>query len=397
MAQILTQLEAILKDKYQPALANQIGIEPSPFLEKIRKTPMTNNTIKMAAPIGINGGFGFGSEGLGTPKAGAQRYAQFEVDAVDMYVDIQISNKTVQLASTNAGAMLNALDTEIKGSYASAKWNVGRALFGNGSGKLATVSALSTAGNTCTVADTRMLVEGLTVDFYASNAAVGSTPAVAARRIISVDRVNKTITFDGAATTLSAGFITVQGSYGHELCGLGAIFDTTTGARLYGIDKDTNPWIKPVVYDAENVLTDLVIYGGVKQAKDYKGSSIDLLMMGDDAFLAYQDYMRTNNTQVVDKQRFVGGSVGYKVLVGSQEVVIINERFVPSTEAWGVDTSSFALEQTPWSFMAKDTGIFIPIADTSIYRALLASYGNLICSNPGGCVRFINCEVSEAE
>ena len=141
MAQILTKLEAILKDKYQPALTNQINTEPSPFLEKIRKVNLTNNTIRCAAPIGINGGFGFGAEGVGTPKAGAQRYAQFEIDAVDMYVDLQISNKTIALASSNASSMINALDGEIKGSYAAAKWNISRALFGDGSGKLATVTA----------------------------------------------------------------------------------------------------------------------------------------------------------------------------------------------------------------------------------------------------------------
>ena len=48
MAQILTKLEAILKDKYQPALTNQINTEPSPFLEKIRKVNLTNNTIRCA-------------------------------------------------------------------------------------------------------------------------------------------------------------------------------------------------------------------------------------------------------------------------------------------------------------------------------------------------------------
>lgn len=391
MAQILTQLEEILKDKYQPALSNQIGVEPSPFLEKIRKTPLTNNTVRMAAPIGINGGFGFGAEGLNTPKAGAQRYVHFEVDAVDMYVDIQISNKTVQLAASNAGAMFNALETEIKSSYASAKWNVARALFGDGSGILAEVSAMADTGNTCEVSDTRLLIEGLTVDFYEEGDPVGATPAVAARRIIGIDRENKTITFDGAPVTLDDGFITVQGSYGKELCGLGAIFADEEGATLYGIDKDTNPWIKPIVKDAKGAIDDLVIYGGVKEAKDYKGSNIDLLMMGDDAFLAYQTFIHQNSITGIDKQRFAGGAVGYKVLVGSQEVVIVNERFVPADEAWGVDTSAFVLEQTPWSFMARDSGIFIPIADTSIYRALLASYGNLICSNPGGCVRFTDC------
>ena len=66
MSQILTQVEAILKDKYQPALANQISTCPSPLLEKIKRVPLTNNTIKCASPIGINGGFGFGAEGAAT-------------------------------------------------------------------------------------------------------------------------------------------------------------------------------------------------------------------------------------------------------------------------------------------------------------------------------------------
>lgn len=395
MAQILTKLEAILKDKYQPALTNQIGTEPSPFLEKIKKVTLTNNTIRCAAPVGINGGFGFGAEGVGTPKAGAQRYTRFEIDAVDMYVDLQISNKTIELASSNASSMINALDGEIKGSYAAAKWNIGRALFGDGSGKLATVTAVAAVGNNTvlTLDSTKRVIEGLSIDLYDASAttAANLASANAGHRILAVDRAAKTITVDGTLTlTEATGFITVQGSFNRELCGLGAIFgDTDT---LYGLSKSENPYLVPTTVDAEGDLTDLVLYRGIKEAMDYKGANIDLLMMGDDAFLAYQDYIHTNNIIVADKYRFVGGAVGYKLLVGSNEVIIVNERFVPENEIWGVDTSAFYLEATPWNFMEKDGGVFVPMPDTSIFRALLASYGNLMCTNPGGCVRFINAQ-----
>ena len=391
MAQILTKIEAILKDKYQPALTNQISTEPSPFLEKIKKVNLTNNTIKCAAPVGINGGFGFGAEGVGTPKAGAQRYTLFEVDAVDMYVDLQISNKTIELASGNASSMINALDGEIKGSYAAAKWNIGRALFGDGSGKLATVTAVAASGaNTALTLDSiKRVIEGLSIDLY--DAAGTLTSANAGHRILSVDRAAKTILVEGTLTLSGEGFITVQGSYNRELCGLGAIFGE--GDTLYGLSKAENPFIRPTVVDAKNDLTDLILYRGIKEAKDYKGANIDLLMMGDDAFLAYQDYIHTNNVTVCDKYHFVGGAVGYKILVGSNEVIIVNERFVPENEVWGVDTSAFYLEATPWNFMEKDGGVFVPMPDTSIFRALLASYGNLMCTNPGGCVRFINADL----
>lgn len=410
MSQILTQVEAILKDKYQPALVNQISTCPSPFLEKIKRVPLTNNTIKCAAPIGINGGFGFGAEGVATPVSGAQRYAEFTIDAVDMYVDIQISNKTVQLASSNVSAMLNALDQEIKGSYRSAEWNLSRALFGNGNGVLCSIVASDSnnaVSTTLKVNDTSKLVEGLTVDVYTYASATASAATLTAVnkavRIISIDRDTGSIVLNSPSVSVTVplttnsvtpsgtyGFITVQNSYNRELCGLGAIYDDKV-TTLYGVKKADNPWIKPIVIDAQNDISDLVIYSGVKRASDYKGSKIDLVMMGDKAFAAYQDYMRTNNVVVVDKQRFVGGAVGYKVLCGAQETVILNERFVPENEAWAVDSSTFFLEQTPWDFMAKDGAVFLPMAGTSVYRALLTSYGNLVCTNPGGCVRFINC------
>ncbi len=390
MAQILTKIEAILKDKYQPALTNMISTEPSPFLEKIKKVPLQNNTIKCAAPVGINGGFGFGAEGVGTPKAGAQRYTRFELDAVDMYVDLQISNKTVELASSNVSSMINALDSEVNGSYAAAKWNISRALFGDGSGKLATVTKVQTAGtNTVLTLDSvKCVIEGLSIDLY-DDGATAPASGNTAHRIISVDRAAKTVTVEGTLTLGTAtGFITVQGSYNRELSGLGVIFGD--GESIYGVNKSENPWICPTLVDAGGDITDLILYRGVKEAKDYKGANIDLLMMGDNAFLAYQDYIHTNNVTVTDKYHFVGGAVGYKILVGSNEVIIVNERFVPENEVWGVDTSAFYLEATPWNFMEKDGGVFVPMPDTSIFRALLASYGNLMCVNPGGCVRFVN-------
>ncbi len=410
MSQILTQVEAILKDKYQPALSNQISTNPSPFLEKIKRVPLTNNTIKCAAPIGLNGGFGFGAEGESTPASGAQRYAEFTLDAVDMYVDIQISNKTVQLASSNAAAMINALDSEVQGSYRSAEWNLSRALFGNGSGILAALVSATTNRSTYStflVSDVSKLMEGLRVDLYsyASGTATEGTLLDVNKgvRIIAVDRKQNKVTVDSpsisARTPLSEdgitpmatyGFLTVQNSYKRELCGLGAIYDENAPA-IYGVSKADNPWIRPIVIDAEYELSDRVLYKAIKEAKDYKGSKIDLVMMGDDAFAAYQDYMRSNNVVVADKQRFVGGAVGYKILCGAQETVIVNERFVPSEEAWGVDTSAFLLEATPWEFMAKDGAVFLPMPGTSVYRALLTSYGNLLCTNPGGCVRITNC------
>ena len=166
MSQILTKIEGILKDKYQPALSNLINVEPSPFMEMIRKEPLQNNKVRMAAPIGLNGGFGFGAEGAATPSHGEQRYLDLELEAVDMYVDMQISNKTVVLGSSNTSSMINALDAEIKGSYEAAKWNLSRSLFGDGTGILTNCNfEMNEAGEPFFICSTcASLIDGLRVD-----------------------------------------------------------------------------------------------------------------------------------------------------------------------------------------------------------------------------------------
>ncbi len=386
MSQILTRIEGILKDKYQPALANLINIEPSPFLEMIRKEPLTNNKVRLAAPIGINGGFGFGAEGESTPDAGEQNYVDFELNAVDMYVDINISNKTIALGSSNQSSMINALDTEIKGSYAAAKWNLARSLFGDGSGILTYFDAKDTTTDTITVTTTAPFIEGLRVDVYTNY-----REKIAARaRIKRVDHMLKSITLDTAVNLSEGGFLTVQNSYHRELCGLGAIFNSSV-ETLYGVSRNDNPWLSPHVIPLEGNVTDMGLYRGIRVAKRQHGTSIDLIMMGDVAFEAYQNYMDQHTTHLVDRHKFVGGSTGYSILVGDREVIIVNEGMIPECEAWGVDTKTFILQQTPWEFVSQKGSIFTLQANTSVYRALLASYGNLICSNPGGCVRFIDC------
>ena len=390
MSQILTRIEGILKDKYQPALANLINIEPSPFLEMIRKEPLTNNKVRMAAPIGINGGLGFGAEGENTPGAGEQNYIDFELSCVDMYVDINISNKTIALGSSNQSSMINALDTEIKGSYAAAKWNLARSLFGDGTGVLARFEATGASSPAILVDSTANLIEGLRVDVYTD-----SEQKIASRaRITRVSHAEKLILLDTSVTLSESGFLTVQNSYNRELCGLGAIFGHND--MLYGVSRSENPWLLPHTVSLEGKITDMGLYRGIRVAKRQHGASIDLIMMGDAAFEAYQTYMDEHTTHLVDRHKFVGGSTGYSILVGDKEVIIVNESMVPENEAWAVDTKSFLLQQTPWEFVSQKGGIFTLQANTSIYRALLASYGNLICSNPGGCVKFIDCAPLDA-
>ena len=385
--QTIQHLSKILKDAYLPAFRNQITTDPSPFLEKVRKVPLVNQKIVASAPLGLNGGFAFGADGgLSAPDAGAQRYAGFELPAKNMYVNIEITDKVVKLAGGNGSAMLNAFDQEVKGAYAAANFNIGRALFGDGVGNLCYLEG--STGTTITVDDTAKLREGLLVDIISPAGAV----AVASARILSINRAEKTVTLDKTNTYAAGQFLTVQKSYDNEICGIGAIMNDDIDT-LYGVEKAGNEWIKPIVKDAQSDVGDIILYEGVSEAMDYKNSKIDMLLCGNEAFQSYQRYMRSHNTVMVgDQLKFKGGAVGYVLNVGSREVVLVNERFVPSTEIWGVETGAWQFHHTELDFATvDDSSAFTLVPGTTYYRALLAMYGNLICENPGGCVRFVNC------
>lgn len=390
MSQNLVTFEKALKENYLPAWRNQLGIEPSALLGKIKKPKLKSNKIVATAPIGLSGGFGYGAEGAETPAAGGVRVERFETTAKDMYVNIVISEKAVKLTGSS-GAMANALDTEVKGAYATAKWNVARSLFGNGTGILTTTKALSVTGNTIEVDDVSYLKEGLIIDIYATGNTTPQTDGVG-RRLLSVDRVNKTITIGGDPATFSAGFITVQNSYNREITGLGAIFDDSI-TSLYGVNKELNPFLKPVVHSGGGDIDDAIITKALRQAKNDKNSNIDMILCGDDAYDNYVNYLRVNNIRVEDMSHTIqGGFKAIKFVFGNKEIDIVNESFVPAKEMWGVETGCLELHSLDWNFAElQGGGIFNLMEKQSAYRALLANYGDLICTNPGGCVRITDC------
>lgn len=398
--QTLSNMEKALKENYLPVWQNGLTTEPSALLGKIKKVPLKSNKIVTSAPFGLSGGFGFGAEGLATPQAGPVPFERFETYAKDMYVNIAITAKAVRLTGSG-GSMANALDTEVKAAYETAKWNVGRSLFGNGSGVLAECDAVvgsttikikdkdgegNTIPNPC-----KFLKEGLIIDVYATGESVPQDKGQGVR-IVSVDRVNNTITISGNDVTLDAGFITVQNSYNKEITGLGAIFDDGV-TSLYGVIKNANKVIIPTVIDANGDINDSVIWDGVEGAETYKNSKIDMIMMGKSAYKHYIDYLRENNVRVENQRReIVGGFKSLAYAFGNREIDIVYDQFIPDDEAWCLETGKLELHTQEWDFAdLQGGGIFNLMENSSVYRALLANYGDLVCTNPGGCVRITNC------
>ena len=385
--QDLINVGELLRKDYLPMFRNAVNTEATPFLQKIKKKKLTAHEAVAGSRIGIDGGFGMGSERFNTPEANAPVYSKFTATSKDAYVEMHISQKALLLARNNPASMVDALVDQIEASKEAAIWNTGRMLFGDGTGKLANVTAGSIGSNKIKVDDLTNVIVGLSIDLYSAG---GDLSTDSALQIRAIDFANKELTLSkNLKEEHTSGFITAQNSYKREITGLKAIFDSTV-TDLYGLKKSENPILTPysVKFGSDGV-SDIAISNAVSVARRRSQAKIDMIMAGEDAFNEFESYMHGTQHVVVEKQKYVGGAVGYKIISGKQETEVVLEPFVPADRMWGVDTSAFELHETGWDFATHNSSVFNLLPNTPVYRALLANYMELIGRNPGGCIELV--------
>ena len=115
-------------------------------------------------------------------------------------------------------------------------------------------------------------------------------------------------------------------------------------------------------------------------------------MCGDNAFDAFVEHCKSYNIRLeASKNEIMGGFKAVSFMFGNREIDMVESKFVPSGEMWGVDSKAFEFHNVGWDYARYQGGsIFNLIPGTNVYRGLLRNYGNLICKNPGGCVRIHN-------
>ena len=221
----LNTAESALKNVYLGVVANQLNVNANPLLAKIKKSTkdVWGKEVRKLAPFGINGGIGAGSETDALPTPSGNGYVQFIADLKNLYGKIEISDKAVRASANNIGAFVNLLSDEMEGLVKASSFNLGRMLYGDGSGKLATASAVT--GTTVTCDKVNNLIEGMLIDVFTGSTKKNTAPL----KITYVDRVNKKFNYSttSSVTIATNDVFYVQGSTDYEISGLGTIFDTS--------------------------------------------------------------------------------------------------------------------------------------------------------------------------
>lgn len=396
VAQDMINIQKVVKEIYLPYLNNMLNVEADPFLAKIPKAPMQGDGV-FGARIGVAGNVGMSEERAPTPISKAPLYNRMKFSPKDGYVELAISNKVVQLGRDNKAVMIDTVKDYMLASYEAAKWNTARMVYGDGTGVLANITQAASGTNKITVDAVNNVIVGLTIDVHTyADGEPTLTTANEKVQILAIDAKTNEITLSNPVTASTAnsgvyGFITVQQSYGREITGLGAFFNDDVD-EIYGLKKSENVILMPQKIDANNEINDTMITRAVRSVHDMYGADVDTLMFGDDAYDAYEMFMKSSAAHVnlVERREFVGGASGYSIIVGNRKIDVVNAHHVPKNKIWGVDSSLFEFRDTGWDFADYQGSPFVLKPGTSEFRGLLANYMELICKNPGAMFEIDN-------
>lgn len=378
----MTTADQALKTVYLGAISQQMNTEVNPLLAKIKQSTedVWGKDVKRLVQYGVNGGVGAGTETGDLPAAGGNNYKQLTTTLKNLYGTISLSDKAIRASQNNAGAFVNLLTAEMDGLVKASSFNFGRMLFGDGTGVLATVESIS--GLQITLNSVKNLAVGMTVDF--KDPSTGETITGAnARRIIDVDPDKKTIEVSGAiltSSTVPAGtVIAVQGSYGRELTGLGAIFKKT--GTIYGVDRSKNKWLVPYIKEEVGEISEAEIQKAIDHIEENTGGKINFIVCSSGVKRAFQNHLATfrRNTDVME----LAG--GYKA-ISYNGIPIVSDRFCPEGTMYLLNTDDFTLHQLcDWKWLESEDGkVLKQIAGTPTYTATLVKYADLICTKPCG-------------
>lgn len=213
----LTALDKVLKEVYVPAVREQMQKEVI-LLSQVQRTSENitgeGKYAVIALMLGYNEGIGARGDNEDLPEPKSVRYDKILIPIRTTYGRIYVTGKAIRQTRTDAGAFVRAIDSEMKNMIIGLKRDINRQLYGDGSGRLATVVGTQNGVTTIRVSSVQYFRIGMSIDIHESTPILG-------REVIGVDKVNSTITISGSAVNVTNNtVITRSGALNKEMFGL---------------------------------------------------------------------------------------------------------------------------------------------------------------------------------
>lgn len=369
----LTAAQAVLKEDYIGPVREQMNND-NPVINKLVKNKQEATGKRFFVPlhIGRNDGIGYRAEGAALPTAGSQQYKETTANVAYLYGGIEITGPTIKAMRNDKGAFIRALESEMKGLTRDLKDQRSRALFGDGTGRLATFTTINTTTNTLIVDKVKYFQIGMNIDIVNNS----GTVTVSNRNITAIDKSGKTITISGAAvTTAVTDFAVVTGDYNIEAMGLGGIMSSSL--TLQGLAPGTYGWWKPSVQS--NSGTPRAISQALMRlaidSSELEGGKIDMITTSYGVRASLEALMQ-QNVRFVKPLELEGG---YKVLE-YDGIPLMVDRYHESNRMYFIDSGEIDLYQlSDFEWMEDDKGAALaPVPGYDKYAATMFCYETLV-------------------
>ena len=371
-----------LKSFYLEAVSESLDMKTNPFLAQVQRTTadVVGKDVRKLVKVGVSGGIGAGSETGELPTAGSNDYVQFVAPLKNLYGTIEISDKAVRASAHNEGAFVNLLNDEMETLVKTAKYNFGRMLFGNGTGKIAKVSSVG-SNNVLTLNSVKGIEEGMILDFCTP--AMTYLEGATGIKVVAVDKANKKVTLDSSVSVDSmliptGSIVMIQGSMQNEITGIEALFDDNIDS-VYGAAKNKSV-MKAYYQEDVGDITENIIQKAIDDIEENSGSRVNFMICSWGVRRAILDYYRQNNIKPLTME--VNGFTA----IDFNGVPIVTDRFCPEGTLYLLNTDDFKLHQLcDWQWLEGEDGkILKQIPGKPVYTATLVKYADLICARPCG-------------
>ncbi len=370
-----------LKLFYLPRLRYQLNEQASVFLAQLERDTenVVGKEIVMALRYGRVGGIGNRADDGTLPTPNSRKTKQAKWETKNLFARFQISDKTIRASRTNVGAFASMLETEISDCETDAKQDLSRQCLGDGTGLLATVTAVDVVDpKIYTVDNITFFAEGMLLDVV--DPASGTPRNTDPVEVTIVDEANSKITINAAVSGAAANDeLYIYGNKDMELTGIKAVFEAPT---LYGLDRSVYQWLNATRVNVNGEISEVIIQQAIDDADRKAGANINFLYCSYGVRRAYQNLL-TAQKQLVNTLELKGG---WKAL-SYNGIPLMADKYVPAQKMYCLDLNDWKLYQmADYEWLDEDGAMLHRVSDKPVWEATLIKYCDLGCQKPRGQV-----------
>ena len=376
-------LEEALKTLYLEPLIKTIDTGSGPVFAKIDKNSknVVGEDIKFALQYGRHGGIGARGESDDLPAPSPRKYKQGVTSTKNLYGRISFSEKLMKISKNNAASFADQVSTQMEDITVDIRDMMRRNFMGKSDGIMGQVKTAVTAGKNVVVkGKVKTFYAGQIVDFFTLSG-TAQTKTAEAKMIVDVDYATNTISFADNVTVGADDYISLAGNYGKELIGLKEIL--TKDSTIYGINRASNKWYNPLVFDktssgATAAFSSMYLQEAIDELEDFTGEKPDFITCNAGMLRAYINEQNTYKRNI--EYTKIDGGVE---LVSYNKVPISKEKYMDDNTIYLINTKDLTLAQVAdWGWMDADGSILSRVPEKAAYEAALTKYCELICRRP---------------